>query len=70
RKTELASLVKRYEEQQEDIVKTAALIRRFRYKASKAAFAQELINRLDKMERIEMPDPYFTAPSKSLSCPA
>ncbi|WP_461247597.1 ABC-F family ATP-binding cassette domain-containing protein, partial [Treponema sp. R6D11] len=56
RKTELASLVKRYEEQQEEIVKTEALIRRFRYKASKAAFAQELIKRLDKMERIEIPE--------------
>jgi ATP-binding cassette subfamily F protein 3 len=56
RKTELASLVKRYEEQQEEIVKTEALIRRFRYKASKAAFAQELIKRLEKMERIEIPE--------------
>jgi len=56
RKTELASLVKRYEEQQEEIVKTEALIRRFRYKASKAAFAQELIKRLDKMDRIEIPE--------------
>jgi len=56
RKTELASLVKRYEEQQEEIIKTEALIRRFRYKASKAAFAQELIKRLEKMERIEIPE--------------
>ncbi|MDR0301377.1 MAG: ABC-F family ATP-binding cassette domain-containing protein [Treponema sp.] len=56
RKAELAALVKRYEEQQEEIVKTEALIRRFRYKATKAAFAQELIKRLDKMERIEIPE--------------
>jgi ATP-binding cassette subfamily F protein 3 len=56
RQTELASLVKRYAEQQEEIAKTEALIRRFRYKASKAAFAQELIKRLDKMERIEIPE--------------
>ena len=56
RQTELASLIKRYEEQQEEIVKTEALIRRFRYKASKAAFAQELIKRLDKMERIQIPE--------------
>jgi len=56
RKIELESLVKRYEEQQEEIIKTQALIRRFRYKASKAAFAQELIKRLDKMERIEIPE--------------
>ena len=56
RKTELTSLVKRYEEQQEEIVKTEALIRRFRYKASKAAFAQELVKRLEKMERIQIPE--------------
>jgi ATP-binding cassette subfamily F protein 3 len=56
RQTELASLMKRYTEQQEEIAKTDALIRRFRYKASKAAFAQELIKRLDKMERIEIPE--------------
>jgi ATP-binding cassette subfamily F protein 3 len=56
RKTELESLVKRYEEQREEIVKTEALIRRFRYKATKAAFAQELIKRLEKMERIEIPE--------------
>ncbi|MDR0502651.1 MAG: ABC-F family ATP-binding cassette domain-containing protein [Treponema sp.] len=56
RQTEIAGLVKRYEEQQEEIAKTQSLIRRFRYKASKAAFAQELIKRLDKMERIEIPE--------------
>jgi ATP-binding cassette subfamily F protein 3 len=56
RQIELASLVKRYAEQQDEIAKTEALIRRFRYKASKAAFAQELIKRLDKMERIEIPE--------------
>ena len=56
RQAELAGLMKRYEEQREEIAKTEALIRRFRYKASKAAFAQELIKRLDKMERIEIPE--------------
>jgi ATP-binding cassette subfamily F protein 3 len=56
RQVELAGLVKRYEEQQEEIAKTEALIRRFRYKASKAAFAQELIKRLEKMEPIEIPE--------------
>ena len=56
RQIELASLMKRYAEQQEEIARTEALIRRFRYKASKAAFAQELIKRLDKMERIEIPE--------------
>ena len=56
RAAELESLVKRYELQQEEIEKAEALIRRFRYKASKAAFAQELIKRLEKMERIEIPE--------------
>jgi len=56
RKMELEGLLKRYAEQQEEIVKTEALIRRFRYKASKAAFAQELVKRLEKMERVEIPE--------------
>ena len=56
RRVELDSLIKRYDEQQEEIVKTEALIRRFRYNASKAAFAQELIKRLEKMELIEIPE--------------
>jgi ATP-binding cassette subfamily F protein 3 len=56
RQQELASLMKRYTEQQEEIAKTEALIRRFRYKASKAAFAQDLIKRLEKMDRIEIPE--------------
>jgi ATP-binding cassette subfamily F protein 3 len=56
RKADLESLMKRYEAQQEEIAKTEALIRRFRYKAAKAAFAQDLIKRLEKMERIEVPE--------------
>ena len=56
REVELDSLLKRYTAQQEEIEKTQALIDRFRYKASKAAFAQELIKRLDKMERIVIPE--------------
>ncbi|MDR2403783.1 MAG: ABC-F family ATP-binding cassette domain-containing protein [Spirochaetaceae bacterium] len=56
RAAELEGLIKRWEIQQEEIVKTEALIRRFRYKASKAAFVQELVKRLDKMERIEIPE--------------
>ena len=56
RQVELEGLVKRYHEQQEEIAKTEALIRRFRYKASKAAFAQEMIKRLEKMERVEIPE--------------
>jgi ATP-binding cassette subfamily F protein 3 len=56
RRQEMESLVKRYEAQQEEIARTEALIRRFRYKATKAAFAQELIKRLEKIERIEIPE--------------
>ena len=56
RAEEIEGLVKRYKAQQEEIEKTEALIRRFRYKASKAAFAQDLIKRLEKMERIEIPE--------------
>jgi len=58
RRVEIEGLVKRYEEQQEEIVKTENLIRRFRYKASKAAFAQELIKRLEKTELIEIPESF------------
>ncbi|MDR2758513.1 MAG: ABC-F family ATP-binding cassette domain-containing protein [Spirochaetaceae bacterium] len=58
RRIELESLMARYKAQQEEIAKTEALIRRFRYKASKAAFAQELIKRLEKMERIEIPESF------------
>jgi ATP-binding cassette subfamily F protein 3 len=53
---ELESLLKRYAEQQEEIAKSEELIRRFRYKASKAAMAQERIKKLEKMERIEIPE--------------
>jgi ATP-binding cassette subfamily F protein 3 len=56
RQTELDSLLKRYAAQQEEIAKNEDLIRRFRYKASKAAMAQERIKRLEKMERIEIPE--------------
>ena len=56
RALEIEGLVKRYNAQQEEIAKTEALIRRFRYKASKAAFAQDLIKRLDRMELIEIPE--------------
>ena len=58
RKAEFEGIIKRYNEQQEEITKTQALIRRFRYKASKAAFAQELIKRLEKMELIEIPESF------------
>jgi ATP-binding cassette subfamily F protein 3 len=56
RAQELESLLKRYAEQQEEIAKAEDLIRRFRYKASKAAMVQERIKRLEKIERIEIPE--------------
>lgn len=40
--------------QEKEIKHTEQLIKKFRYKASKAAFAQTLIKKLDKMERIEL----------------
>ncbi len=40
--------------QEKEIKKTEALIEKFRYKSSKASFAQSLIKRLDKMDKIEM----------------
>jgi ATP-binding cassette subfamily F protein 3 len=56
RQTELDSLMKRYAAQQEEIAKAEDLIRRFRYKASKAAMVQERIKKLEKLERIEIPE--------------
>jgi ATP-binding cassette subfamily F protein 3 len=56
RKVELEGLLARYEEQQEEIAKTEDFIRRFRYNASKAAMVQDRVKRLEKMERIEIPE--------------
>ncbi len=56
RKTEIEGLIKSYEHQQEEITKTEDFIRKFRYNASKAALVQDRIKRLEKMERIEIPD--------------
>jgi len=42
--------------QEKEIKHTEELIEKFRYKASKAAFAQNLIKKLEKMERIEIDD--------------
>jgi ATP-binding cassette subfamily F protein 3 len=59
RAAEIESLMKRYAGQQEEIAKAEELIRRFRYKASKAAMVQERIKKLEKMEsrgRIEIPE--------------
>jgi ATP-binding cassette subfamily F protein 3 len=56
RQAELENLLKRYAAQQEEIAKAEDLIRRFRYKATKAAMVQERIKKLEKMERIEIPE--------------
>ncbi len=56
RRVELESLIARYEIQQQEINKLEDFVRRFRYKASKAAQAQERLKQLEKMERIEIPE--------------
>jgi ATP-binding cassette subfamily F protein 3 len=56
REAELEILMGRYKKQQEEIAKSEALIQRFRYKASKAAMVQERIKKLEKMERISIPE--------------
>jgi ATP-binding cassette subfamily F protein 3 len=56
REVEIESLLKRYAEQQEEIARNEVIIRRFRYKASKAAMVQERVKRLEKMERVEIPE--------------
>jgi ATP-binding cassette subfamily F protein 3 len=56
REAEMETLLKRYAIQQEEIARSEALINRFRYKASKAAMVQERIKKLEKMERIEIPE--------------
>ncbi|MDR2864628.1 MAG: ABC-F family ATP-binding cassette domain-containing protein [Spirochaetaceae bacterium] len=56
RALELEGIVSRYKAQQEEIRKNEDLIRRFRYKATKAAMVQERIKKLSKMEIIEIPE--------------
>ena len=56
RSVEIESLVSAYKRQQEEIARSMDLIRRFRYKPSKAAMVQERIKKLEKMERIEIPE--------------
>ena len=56
REVELKTLIAAYEQQQEEINKLEDFIRRFGYKATKAAQAQEYQKRLEKMERIEIPE--------------
>lgn len=56
RTVELEGLIKAYEQQQEEIAKTEDFIRKFRYTESRAALVQDRIRRLEKMERIELPE--------------
>lgn len=56
RQTEIGSLIKAYDRQQEEIAKTEDFIRKFRYNASKAALVQDRIRRLEKLEKIEIPE--------------
>ena len=56
REVELKSLIAAYEQQQEEINKLEDFIRRFGYKATKAAQTQEYQKKLEKMERIEIPE--------------
>lgn len=56
RRDEIASLMKKYEEQQKEIEKLEAFIRRFASKPTKAAQAMERQKRLEKMEKVEIPE--------------
>lgn len=56
RTIEVEGLIKAYEQQQEEIAKTEDFIRKFRYTESRAALVQDRIRRLEKMERIELPE--------------
>lgn len=56
RREEIASLMKKYEEQQKEIEKLEAFIRRFASKPTKAAQAMERQKRLEKMEKVEIPE--------------
>ncbi len=56
RQVELEGLVRRYQAQQEEIAKTEDFIRRFRYQATRAVMVQERVKRLEKLERIEIPE--------------
>ena len=56
RKVEREQQAAAAKEQQRYIKETTDLINKFRAKASKAAFAQNLINKLDKLDRIEVDD--------------
>ena len=54
--TRMELMQKAFENQQDYIRQNERLVERFRAKASKAAMAQSLIKKLDKLERIEEPE--------------
>jgi len=54
--TRMGLMQKAYENQQDYIRQNERLVERFRAKASKAAMAQSLIKKLDKLDRIEEPE--------------
>lgn len=56
RELELQTLIAAYKKQQEEIEHLQSFVDRFRYKATKAAQAQERQKQLDKIVRIEIPD--------------
>ena len=56
REVELKTLIAAYEQQQQEIHHLEEFIRRFGYKATKAAQAQERQKQLDKIVRIELPE--------------
>lgn len=56
KETRMEFLEREYENQQKYIKQQERFIERFRAKASKAAQAQSAIKRLDKLDRIELPD--------------
>ena len=54
--TRMELMQKAYENQQDYIRQNERLVERFRAKASKAAMAQSLIKKLDKLDRLEEPE--------------
>lgn len=66
RKVELETLIAAYEQQQQEIQHLEEFIKRFGYKATKAAQAQDRQKQLDKIVRIEIPESlkkiHFTFP--------
>ncbi|CAG5084364.1 ABC-F family ATP-binding cassette domain-containing protein [Parvicella tangerina] len=54
REEEMVQQVQAYNNQQREIAQAERLINKFRAKSSKASFAQSLIKKLDKMNRIEL----------------